>query len=253
MGLPQVQDGTRYSNRARGSVRQYPPLHPPDTALYRLRWISTTRSSTPDPMMLRFIRPFVTLVSFATLLACDDGPVAAPAGAERAMQSRPSAAAVRPAPECFFPLHARLLPEDPHDVQPSPRFAGFFRILLTGDGEDEGQVRYATSLPVPTIDSEGFDRVLAEIRVRVPVNTPEWTDYNKSAGGGIPGAGIRASGVAPIDPYLATALAISPSDFVARVTVEDGDESESFTGVITPDRGSSGTVREETIRPCFGV
>src|SRR5438132_8636501 len=51
-------------------------------------------------------------------------------------------------------------------------------IGLTSLGEIEEQV--AMPINIPSLDDRDFEQLFAEAKARIPVHTPEWTNFNES-------------------------------------------------------------------------
>lgn len=193
-------------------------------------------------------RLLVLLLSVA-VASCGEPPLSGPLDIQ--LRSDPPVPLTAAEPGCLFRFHAKLAPEGIPDAGPEPEIAGQIHFRLEGQGEEDGEMEYRGGLPFPEIDGSSFERIIVEVVERIPRQTPEWTDHQKSQGGGILGSRLRFGGGAPIDPALAAALARSPSDFLVRVAFEGGQGTASFDGILEPGRGSAGDVREESIGSCF--
>lgn len=200
--------------------------------------------------MRRPSRLLVILLLSVAVASCGEPPLSPPVDTQLRPDS-PVPLTTAAEPGCLFQFHAKLAPEGIPDAGPEPGIAGQIHFRLEGHGEEDGEMEYKGGLPVPEIDSDLFEKILVEVAERIPGQTPEWTDHQKSQGGRILGSRFRFGGGAPIDPALAAALARSPSDFLVRVAVEGGQGTASFDGILEPERGSAGDVREESIGSCF--
>lgn len=199
--------------------------------------------------MRRPSRFLVILLLSVAVAGCGEPPPSAPLDIQ--LRPDPPVPLTAAEPGCLFRFHAKLAPEGIPDAGPEPEIAGQIHFRLEGQGEEDGEMEYRGGLPFPEIDWSSFERILVKVAERIPRQTPEWTDHQKSQGGRILGSRLRFGGGAPIDPALAAALARSPSDFLVRLEVEGGQGTASFDGILEPGRGSSGDVREESIGSCF--